>query len=110
MITIDEAIQKIVEIAETRRSMGDLLKTDFNSEYPANELYQQAEDYYQIAKWLKEYRDAKARRGEWKETSDLYPFCSVCGYEVTGFGGVRGHESNYCPHCGVRMVRFTAKK
>ena len=105
MITIDEAIQKIEEMAENRKSVGDMLKYDFNSEYPANELYETADEYFQIVKWLREYKAIKSRRGEWKETSDLYPFCSECGYEVTGFGGVRGHESDYCPHCGVKMIR-----
>lgn len=105
MINIDEGISWMEAIARKRRDYGDFLKNDCGLEYPATDLYETADELLQIAKWLREYKAIKSRRGEWKETSDLYPICSVCGYEVTGFGGVRGHESDYCPHCGVKMIR-----
>ena len=41
----------------------------------------------------------------WKYTSDGYPYCSNCKMEVTGRGGVVGHESPFCPYCGSKMIR-----
>lgn len=75
--------------------------------------HSEEQEEFEIAKWLRELKGIKDRRGEWLKTSDGYPFCSICGHEVSGvaeYGTVKGRESDFCPHCGVKMIRKKGDK
>ena len=48
---------------------------------------------------------AERKKGEWIERGIYLPECSECGGKACGLHAFDAVKSDYCPHCGARMVR-----
>ena len=105
-MTIDEAIKHYEAWSEENEAATKWQGITYTLKQRCAE---QASDYKQLAKWLKELKERRTadvqpvKRGRWVFTEKLIlgnPYgsykCSECMYHVP-------HEDNYCPNCGADM-------
>lgn len=124
-MTIDEVIKRAEETAkhhediiETGLIFDDVTIDEFYAddteiidEY-LNNCRSCADEYHQIAEWLKELKELKRkpnetirsteqklRKGHWITRPHVYGavFCSECDFEL------KADNTNFCPQCGIDM-------
>ena len=102
-MTIDEAIKHYIDIAESCEcEAGHCDETDRYECHVMHELGKCAADHRQLAEWLKELKElrAKSTHSKWiPKYDDKHGFHYICG----NCNAISGTKTTFCFDCGADM-------
>lgn len=102
-MTLDEAILHAEEVAEEKENEGKML---CQSEGASIGCLKCAEEHWQLAEWLTDYKrllKQEPKTGHWTNGNPICPYCGEDKFKDLDADIWADWQPNYCPNCGAKM-------